>query len=165
VSLSGIVCLADERVELDAGLGVTAALVVGTMASVVHAVITLVFRPLSAVWDAVCLWVYAAAPDTNPDTNGYRPSEIPHEYTLGVARARWPIRSSKPAGRCNPTVGRFDSCAAPLAKYLQKGMFFATPAPFGSCLALPVLKPAGARASGCVIPNTTCGCAEVLAHG
>ena len=32
----------------------------------------------------------------------------------GVARARWPIRSSKPAGRGNPTVGRFDSCAAPL---------------------------------------------------
>ena len=32
----------------------------------------------------------------------------------GVARARWPIRSSKPAGRGSPTVGRFDSCAAPL---------------------------------------------------
>ena len=45
---------------------------------------------------------------------GVGPREIPHEYALGVARARWPIRSSKPAGRGSPTVGRFDSCAAPL---------------------------------------------------
>ncbi len=37
----------------------------------------------------------------------------------GVARARWPIRSSKPAGRGSPTVGRFDSCAAPLTNHLQ----------------------------------------------
>jgi hypothetical protein len=32
-------------------------------------------------------------------------------------------QSSKPAGRCGPTVGRFDSRAASLAKYLQMGVF------------------------------------------
>ena len=32
----------------------------------------------------------------------------------GVAGAWWPIRSSKPAGRRSPAVGRFDSFAAPL---------------------------------------------------
>jgi hypothetical protein len=105
-----------SELELDAGLDATAALVVGTMASVVHAVLKLVLWPLSAVWNAVRGWVYAAAPDTNPDTNWYRPSPIPLGYTLGVARARWPIRSSKPAGRGSPTVGRFDSCAAPLGR-------------------------------------------------
>ena len=31
----------------------------------------------------------------------------------GAARAWWPIRSSKPAGRRSPAVGRFDSFAAP----------------------------------------------------
>ena len=31
----------------------------------------------------------------------------------GVARAWWPIRSSKPAGRSSPPLGRFDSFAAP----------------------------------------------------
>jgi hypothetical protein len=31
----------------------------------------------------------------------------------GAARARWPSRSSKPVSRRSPSVGRFDSCAAP----------------------------------------------------
>jgi hypothetical protein len=35
--------------------------------------------------------------------------------SLGAARARWPIRPSKPAGRGSPTLGRFDSFAAPLS--------------------------------------------------
>ena len=36
----------------------------------------------------------------------------------GAARARWPSRSSKPVRRGNPTLGRFDSCAAPLTHRL-----------------------------------------------
>ena len=34
----------------------------------------------------------------------------------GVAWVWWPIRSSKPAGRGSPPLGRFDSFAAPLAE-------------------------------------------------
>jgi hypothetical protein len=35
----------------------------------------------------------------------------------GVARARWPSRSSKPARCGNPTLARFDSGAAPLLAF------------------------------------------------
>jgi hypothetical protein len=38
----------------------------------------------------------------------------PRNSAIGAAGVWWPIRSSKPAGRCSPTVGRFDSFAAPL---------------------------------------------------
>src|SRR5437763_13300473 len=38
----------------------------------------------------------------------------------GAAGAWWPIRSSKPAGRGSPTLGRFDSFAAP---FLQMAGF------------------------------------------
>ena len=34
----------------------------------------------------------------------------------GAAWARWPSWSSKPVRSCNPRLGRFDSCAAPLHK-------------------------------------------------
>jgi hypothetical protein len=34
----------------------------------------------------------------------------------GAAWARWPSRSSKPVRSCNPRLGRFDSCAAPLSR-------------------------------------------------
>ena len=52
-----------------------------------------------------------------PSTDGCRAAQrrSVRSAAPGAARARWPIRSSKPAGRCNPTVGRFDSCAAPFA--------------------------------------------------
>src|SRR5205823_14073073 len=36
--------------------------------------------------------------------------------SLGAARARWPNRSSKPVRRGSPTLGRFDSGAAPLSR-------------------------------------------------
>jgi hypothetical protein len=96
---------------------------VGTMSGVVHAGHTVLRCVLAAARSAVRLDGCAAAPDTNPDTSGRVPARIPHGYMLGVARARWPIRSSKPAGRGSPTVGRFDSCAAPLTKTLQRGHF------------------------------------------
>ena len=40
----------------------------------------------------------------------------------GAARARWPSWSSKPVRRGSPTLGRFDSCAAPFPSiWLYKG--------------------------------------------
>ena len=53
------------------------------------------------------------------DTRGGRPQSLPARSRLVVAFARgaagvwWPIRSSKPAGRRSPALGRFDSFAAP----------------------------------------------------
>ena len=44
-----------------------------------------------------------------------------------ASRRAKPVRPSKPAGRGSPTVGRFDSCAAPSAKYLQTRHFPACP--------------------------------------
>ena len=59
-----------------------------------------------------------------------RPS-LDHEPPRGHSQGHSPpatpapeprsLRSSKPAGRCSPSVGRFDSCAASLPKYLQIG--------------------------------------------
>ena len=40
----------------------------------------------------------------------------PHLDSKRSGGARWPSRSSKPVRRGNPTLGRFDSCAAPLGQ-------------------------------------------------
>ena len=48
-----------------------------------------------------------------------RPFSTPVAGSLrgGAARARWPNRSSKPVRCGNPTLGRFDSGAAPLSRF------------------------------------------------
>jgi hypothetical protein len=45
-----------------------------------------------------------------------RGARLGAQEPLKPLRRAKPIRPSKPAGRCNPTVGRFDSCAAPLPR-------------------------------------------------
>jgi hypothetical protein len=54
---------------------------------------------------------------------GREPRDFPCYAGYGAARARWPSRSSKPVRRGSPTLGRFDSCAAPLRKGLYIGHF------------------------------------------
>jgi hypothetical protein len=60
---------------------------------------------------------WQARPSPDSRTLGSRPTVGAdfHARTLGAgaARAWWPIRSSKPAGRSSPPLGWFDSIAAP----------------------------------------------------
>ena len=58
------------------------------------------------------------------------------------------VASSKPAGRGSPTVGRFDSCAAPLRKYLQVAGFEQWRLPAVPTSTLPVCGNRWARPPG-----------------
>ena len=46
----------------------------------------------------------------------FSPYPAPGSLRRGAAWARWPSRSSKPVRCGNPTLGRFDSGAAPLSR-------------------------------------------------